>query len=96
MIPCLIQILVTILGGKHATIEYGSGSISGYLSEDNVRVGDLVVEGQVNLITISSIFFASKYNLGDSLNLLVHEIDGHAGVHRGNKGSWYELYSREV
>ncbi|GJX67264.1 putative phytepsin [Tanacetum coccineum] len=32
--------------GKLATIDYRSGSISGYFSEDNIKVGDIVVEDQ--------------------------------------------------
>ncbi|KAM0040690.1 putative phytepsin [Helianthus debilis subsp. tardiflorus] len=31
---------------KHAAIDYGIGSISGYFSEDNIIVGGLVVENQ--------------------------------------------------
>lgn len=33
--------------GKSCKIRYGSGSISGFLSQDNVKVGDLVVKDQV-------------------------------------------------
>ncbi|KAL6542920.1 AP4A phosphorylase [Orobanche hederae] len=32
--------------GKSAAIQYGSGSISGFFSEDNVEIGDLVVKSQ--------------------------------------------------
>lgn len=32
--------------GKSAAIQYGSGAISGFFSEDNVKVGDLVVTDQ--------------------------------------------------
>ncbi|GER44921.1 aspartic protease family protein [Striga asiatica] len=32
--------------GKAAAIQYGTGAISGFFSEDSVKVGDLVVEGQ--------------------------------------------------
>ncbi|WCJ37538.1 Aspartic proteinase [Euphorbia peplus] len=32
--------------GTSAAITYGTGSISGYFSEDNVRVGDLIVKNQ--------------------------------------------------
>ncbi|CAH8256648.1 unnamed protein product [Arabidopsis lyrata] len=35
-----------IKNGKTCTITYGSGSISGFFSEDNVKVGDLVVKNQ--------------------------------------------------
>ncbi|XP_022033189.1 cardosin-F [Helianthus annuus] len=34
------------MNGKHAAIDYGIGSISGYFSEDNIIVGGLVVENQ--------------------------------------------------
>lgn len=33
--------------GTTAEIQYGTGAISGYFSQDNVKVGDLVVENQV-------------------------------------------------
>ncbi|GJT79981.1 aspartic proteinase-like protein [Tanacetum coccineum] len=32
--------------GKSASIAYGSGSISGYFSKDNIKVGDLVIKDQ--------------------------------------------------
>ncbi|KAI3456479.1 hypothetical protein Pfo_013142 [Paulownia fortunei] len=32
--------------GKSAAIHYGTGAISGFFSEDNVKIGDLVVKGQ--------------------------------------------------
>ncbi|CAI9279883.1 unnamed protein product [Lactuca saligna] len=32
--------------GKQASIDYGSGSISGYFSEDNIKVGDIVIKDQ--------------------------------------------------
>ncbi|KAE8650121.1 aspartic proteinase A1 [Cucumis sativus] len=32
--------------GKSASIKYGTGAISGYFSEDNVKVGDLIVKKQ--------------------------------------------------
>ena len=37
------------LAGKSAEIQYGSGSISGFFSNDAVKVGDLVVKDQVML-----------------------------------------------
>lgn len=33
--------------GKSAQITYGSGSISGFFSQDNVLVGNVVVKNQV-------------------------------------------------
>ncbi|KAL5700584.1 phytepsin [Ranunculus cassubicifolius] len=36
-----------IKNGKPCSIEYGSGSIAGFFSEDNVQVGDLIVRDQV-------------------------------------------------
>ena len=37
--------------GESAAIQYGSGAISGFFSEDNVKVGDLVVTDQVTTTT---------------------------------------------
>lgn len=34
--------------GTSAAIQYGTGSISGFFSQDSVEVGDLVVKNQVN------------------------------------------------
>ncbi|PWA42833.1 aspartic proteinase [Artemisia annua] len=42
----ILQIFVTFIEGKHGAIDYRSGSISGYFSEDNIIVGDIVVEDQ--------------------------------------------------
>lgn len=41
--------------GKSAAIHYGSGSISGFFSEDHVTVGDLVVKSQVSISNTYSI-----------------------------------------
>lgn len=35
--------------GKSADIHYGTGAISGFFSEDHVKIGDLVVKDQVAL-----------------------------------------------
>ncbi|KAF6173267.1 hypothetical protein GIB67_026962, partial [Kingdonia uniflora] len=35
-----------VYAGKSAAIQYGTGSISGYFSEDNVKVGDIVIKDQ--------------------------------------------------
>ncbi|CAK9179317.1 unnamed protein product [Ilex paraguariensis] len=37
---------VVPLAGKSAAIQYGSGSISGFFSQDSIKVGDLVVNNQ--------------------------------------------------
>lgn len=39
--------MVILLEGKSAAIQYGTGSISGFFSEDNVQIGDLIVKDQV-------------------------------------------------
>jgi hypothetical protein len=38
--------------GTSAAIQYGTGSISGFFSYDNIKVGDIVVKDQVMLIFI--------------------------------------------
>ena len=35
------------LAGKSASIHYGTGAISGYFSQDCVKIGDVVVKNQV-------------------------------------------------
>jgi hypothetical protein len=42
MLSCLIS------PGKPAAIQYGTGSIAGFFSEDSVTLGDLVVNDQVS------------------------------------------------
>lgn len=49
--------LLTWDSGKSCEINYGSGSISGFFSQDNVQVGDVVVEDQVRIMFLS--FFLS-------------------------------------
>lgn len=43
--------------GTSAAIQYGTGAISGFFSDDNVRVGDIVVKNQVMLIVNPFTFF---------------------------------------
>lgn len=51
----LILVLLNALG-THCAIRYGSGSISGFFSEDDVKVGDLVVKDQVGFFVFLLIF----------------------------------------
>lgn len=41
--------------GKHCKIPYGSGSISGFFSQDDVRVGDLLVRNQVEFAALPKV-----------------------------------------
>eukprot|EP01018_Ginkgo_biloba_P024543 Gb_04762 [translate_table: standard] len=56
--------------GKSCDIQYGSGAISGYLSQDHVTVGDLVVKDQVFTETTSE----------PGLTFLVAKFDGILGL----------------
>ncbi|KAG5525560.1 hypothetical protein RHGRI_032008 [Rhododendron griersonianum] len=56
--------------GKSCAIHYGSGSVSGFLSQDNVEVGDLVVHNQV---------FMEATREG-SLTFVVGKFDGILGL----------------
>lgn len=40
-------IIAWYCAGKPASIQYGTGAISGFFSNDNVKVGDIVVKDQV-------------------------------------------------
>lgn len=55
--------------GKSCSIAYGSGSISGFFSEDNVAVGDIVVQDQVGSLS-SCLFFCLMLDVGTRLFLL--------------------------
>jgi Eukaryotic aspartyl protease len=44
---CLIACIYKFFTGKPAAIQYGTGSIAGFFSQDHVTVGDLVVKDQV-------------------------------------------------
>lgn len=46
--------------GESAAIQYGSGAISGFFSEDNVKVGDLVVTDQVTTTTSHLLYIVLK------------------------------------
>lgn len=46
--------------GKPCSIHYGSGSISGYFSQDNVGVGDVVVKDQVSFFLYCLCFLKKK------------------------------------
>ncbi|XXG77243.1 hypothetical protein AAC387_Pa08g1428 [Persea americana] len=51
--------------GKSAEIHYGTGSVSGFLSQDNVQVGDLIVKDQVFIEVTSEpgvTFLAAKFD----------------------------------
>ncbi|XP_010415027.1 PREDICTED: aspartic proteinase-like [Camelina sativa] len=56
--------------GKTCTITYGSGLISGFFSEDNVKVGDLVVKNQEFIEATSE----------GSLSFLLGKFDGLLGL----------------
>ncbi|GFQ01139.1 aspartic proteinase [Phtheirospermum japonicum] len=52
--------------GKSAAIQYGSGSISGFFSEDNVEIGNLVINSQEFIEATSEpsvSFVVAKYNM---------------------------------
>jgi len=42
-----LTIKLIVIIGKPASIRYGTGAISGYFSNDDVKVGDIVVKEQV-------------------------------------------------
>ncbi|KAJ8439258.1 hypothetical protein Cgig2_030193 [Carnegiea gigantea] len=56
--------------GKRCEIKYGTGSIAGFFSKDNVQVGDLTVKDQV---------FVEATKVG-SLSLLLAKFDGILGL----------------
>ncbi|KAK9161878.1 hypothetical protein Syun_008219 [Stephania yunnanensis] len=59
-----------IKNGKTCSIHYGSGSISGFFSQDNVQVGDLVVKDQVFI----------EATLEGSLTFVLAKFDGILGL----------------
>lgn len=56
--------------GKEAAIHYGTGAISGFYSEDNVKVGDFIVKGQEFI----------EATREPSLTFLVAKFDGILGL----------------
>lgn len=56
--------------GKSAAIHYGTGAISGFFSEDNVQVGDLIVKHQASSINFPSVLGDdSLYDLIEQLSI---------------------------
>lgn len=47
IIRLLINIFVASDIGRHCKINYGSGSISGFFSQDHVQIGEIVIKNQV-------------------------------------------------
>lgn len=41
--------------GIHCKIPYGSGSISGFFSQDNVKVGDFLIKDQVGFVRLPTV-----------------------------------------
>ncbi|KAJ6775659.1 BETA-SITE APP-CLEAVING ENZYME ISOFORM A-RELATED [Salix purpurea] len=60
-----------IKNGNSCEIHYGSGSISGFLSQDNVQVGDLVVKDQVlielGMLSLCGTIWCNKDLVGDEV-----------------------------
>lgn len=44
-----ISYVVILCEGKSAAIQYGTGAISGFFSQDSVQLGSLIVKDQVYL-----------------------------------------------
>ncbi|OVA13515.1 Peptidase A1 [Macleaya cordata] len=64
-LDCAHILLVGSGPGNPCDIHYGSGSISGFFSQDNVQVGDLIVKDQVFIETTregSLIFVLAKFD----------------------------------
>lgn len=53
-------IFVCCCAGTSASIQYGTGAISGFFSKDDVKVGDIVVKNQVIIILNSPPFTSSS------------------------------------
>lgn len=41
--------------GIHCKIPYGSGSLSGFFSQDNVKVGDFLIKNQVGFVGLPKV-----------------------------------------
>lgn len=48
--------------GKSCQINYGSGSISGFFSQDSVEVGDLAVKNQVGFFSPLKVFLETGFS----------------------------------
>lgn len=70
-----------MLTGEDAAIVYGSGSVSGFLSQDNVEIGDLVIKDQVSLDLVLIILDTSNWFM-HILSLFIYTI---LGFHRGDE-----------
>ena len=66
--------------GKPCKINYGSGMILGFFSEDNIKVGDLVVQNQVGAFSFSS-FNILLFNLSHTVCYSCHL----SGIYRSHK-----------
>lgn len=43
----MLKIIARYCAGKPASIQYGTGAISGFFSNDNVKIGNIFVKDQV-------------------------------------------------
>lgn len=67
----ILQFLFGKCPGTPCKIPYGRGHIPGFISQDNIRVGDIIIKDQVSIMTLISIVIGWVLCASNMFTLLI-------------------------
>jgi hypothetical protein len=95
---CLVGLssasLFGIYSGTPASIHYGTGGIAGFYSQDQVTVGNLVVQNQV--LHFPSCYLPNSLHMWNKQHWFYWTQLNHPGVHRSHSRAWLHLSTGKI